>query len=216
MRLDVTAADGKQRVSVLDAYDVRDRDGEAKTAMFLVEPQNVAGVAYLTYIHPDAADEHWVFIPPTRRARMIRGGMPFATPDLTLADLTLLDVLQRGGAIAASASESGTTYLEGVEVSKVEIVHLARGLAYGSVTVWFGVADGIIRRVDFFDADGALVKTFSQEDVRPIGGVPVAHHGEVRTVPSGSRTVIDLSDVRLDRGLPRELFSLESLARGGR
>jgi hypothetical protein len=60
------------------------------------------------------------------------------------------------------------------------------------------------------------VKRVEQTDIRTVDGIPVAHHLEAVTPARGSRTVMEVDEVRFNQGLPDDLFSQRALERGKR
>src|SRR5262245_37528523 len=85
---------------------------------------------------------------------------------------------------------------------------------YELIAVWIGRDDGVPRQIEFYGAD--LLRRFRQGDVRMVNGIPVAHHGEVETLGTGTHTVIDVTDVRFDEQLDPEVFTQRGLERGFR
>ena len=60
------------------------------------------------------------------------------------------------------------------------------------------------------------MKRIAQSDVRTVDGIPVAHHLDVETTKTGSRTSMDIDGVRFNQQLESDLFTQRSLERGKR
>lgn len=216
MRLTSTDRKGGERQRVVDVFDMRLDDGEARSIMFFVDPPEVRGTAVLAFFHRGTIADQWLYLPELQRVRQITANtrrQPWMGTDFTYADLSLLIALQAGNPVAESAQETDATTLDDTAVSVIELTGLAEDVPYDGLVAWFGRDDGILRRLDCF-ANDELVKQLTQGAVRLVDGVAVAHHGEMRSLTAGTRTLVDLSEVQIDRGLSDDLFTQRALEAG--
>ena len=135
--------------------------------------------------------------------------------DLTYGDLDLMQEVVNWTEQDATADLRGTETIEGVSTYAIAFVP-KHDVGYNKIVAWLGT-DGLEpRQIEFFADGAAPVKRLRQSSFRQIGTPPVAHTVEVETLAAGSRTTMQLVDVKFDQGLRDDLFSQAALERGDR
>ncbi len=87
-----------------------------------------------------------------------------------------------------------------------------RDAAWGRIVTWVDAEDGIPSRRDFFDREGALVRTLRLGDVREVGGRRYPHLWVVRRPDGGgSETRLRVDAVRFEASFDEAVFSTRSL-----
>jgi outer membrane lipoprotein-sorting protein len=92
----------------------------------------------------------------------------------------------------------------------------AADVSYGSIRLWLSRDDSVIRKYEFRDADGQVVKTLLLSDIRPVANIPSAHKLEMRNARTGSRTVVDMTTLTYNTGLADDVFTQRRLEKGVR
>jgi hypothetical protein len=210
-----TVRGGSERVRELRLLQRRITDGEQRTAMFFVAPDEVRGTGLLTFVHPDRAAEQWLYLPDLLRTRQIAarlGSESFVGTDLTYRDLDVIQSMPFWSDRRVTIGMLGEEPLAGTMTDVLTMVPKTDDIGYREIVVWLGRDDGVPRQIEFYDAD--LVRRLWQSDVWLVDGIPVAHHGEVESPLTATRTVIDVSEVRFDEGLEPGIFTTAGLERG--
>lgn len=218
MRMTIVDARGKERVRELDSRTLDLGGGEKKSLLVFVSPRDVKGVGFLAFAHADRDDDQWLHLPALKRVRRITANgrtQSFQGSDFSYADLDLFDELAEWTEDDAASELLRREPVGGVECAVIALVPKGKEIPYGRIVVWLDPAESVFRRIELHDEDGAeVVKRVELADFRPVGRVPTPHRLEMTTLRKGTRTRIELSEVRYDQGLSEELFTERQLERG--
>lgn len=141
-------------------------------------------------------------------------GDRFASSDLTFEDIDLLADLQTWSADDGSASLQGDEAVDGVACHVLELVPTRRDLSYAKIRLWIGRDDLVWRRIELIGGDGNAAKRLRQSKIERVRAIPVGMRMDVETLGAGSRSEIELSEVRFDEGLSEDSLTLGHLERG--
>jgi hypothetical protein len=205
----------------LTMYERRLPGREEQAILFFDAPASIKGVAFLSFSHPGKADEQWLYLPALKRPRQIgvsksARSESFAGTDLTFHDLDVLQDMTSWTEAEAPAALVGEESIDGVPTYEIELKPKRDDVYYPRILVWLGKDDLVARRTEFFANGPEPVKRVEQSDIRTVDGIPVAHRLEAVTVKNGSRTVMDVAQVRFNQTLESDLFTQRSLERGKR
>lgn len=218
MVLHIYGRRGGERVRELVIYRKRYGGGEEKAVSFFLSPAEVHGTAFLAFSHPHRADDQWLYLPALKRIRRItaRGkDQSFMGTDFTYRDLDILNEMRDWKEKDAPSRLLREDSVGGVAAYVIELRPRREDIPYGRIVMWMGKDDLVARKLELYGRDsGELEKVLSREDVRKIGAIPTPHHLEMRNLKRGSRTVVELSEVRYDQGLADDLFTQRQLERG--
>src|SRR5262249_52002246 len=116
---------------------------------------------------------------------------------------------------AASKLVRDGDVVEGVQCAVIEMVLQNKPYDYARLLLWLDREDSTFRKIEFYDkGDGAWVKTLTLGRFATIDGIPTAQRVEMVNAKKGTKTVLDLSETRYNRGLTDEVFSERTLERG--
>jgi outer membrane lipoprotein-sorting protein len=104
--------------------------------------------------------------------------------------------------------------VDGTPSHVVELAPQRDDIGYKKIVVWLGKADLVPRQLEFWEGGSEPKKRLKQSEVRSIGPIPVAHRVEVATPAAGSRTVIEIADVKFDQKVDPDLFTQRYLELG--
>lgn len=220
-KLKMTLVDsrGGERIRDIEIYakDYGHRTGKAIT--FFLSPPEVKGVGFLAWSYPDKDDDQWLYLPELKRVRQITANtrkQSFQGSDFSYQDLELFDDIRDWTeADATSKLVKESDAVEGVACAVIELAPQGKDLDYVRLVVWLDRKDSVVRKVEFYDKkDGALLKTLALSDFKTIDGVPTPHRMEMASVKKGTKTLMELSEVRYNRGLSDEIFTQRYLERG--
>jgi outer membrane lipoprotein-sorting protein len=218
MTLRIVYRAGGTREDQIEVYDRR-ADGERKTIAFVVAPAEVKGTGFLELAHAGRAPEQWLYLPDLKRVRQIASTMrneSFVGSDLTYRDMNLLAEMPSWSEADAAASLRGAETVEGTATHLIELTPKREDIGYDRILLWLGKEDLVARKLELYAQQAEPRKRITQHDVRLVGAIPVAYRTDLETPQTGSRTAVEITDVKFNQGLKDDLFTQRQLERGGR
>lgn len=206
---------GNERHRKLQMMTRREGPGEQKTLAVFLEPAEVRGTAVLQHVPKDGASSQWLYLPELGRTRRINTAarrQSFMGTDFSYADLDIME-----NALRWSASEAGARPLPGgSEEGRAwfELAPLDPEAAYDRVRVQLSEANAHLRAMEMGGEPGAPTKSLQFDDVREVTGIPTAFRLAMSQPDRGTRTLVDVSEVRYDTGISAETFTQRALERG--
>lgn len=210
---------GGERVRELDIYAKNYGHRVRKTIMFFLSPPEVKGVGFLSSSAPGRDDEQWLYLPELKRVRQISGAsrkQSFQGSDFSYDDLQLFDDIREWTeSDAASKLVSDGEVIDGAPCAVIELTPQGKSYDYARLILWLERKDATYRKLELYDKkDGALVKTLSLSKFATVDNVPTAHRIEMANVKKGTKTLLEISEVRYNRGLADDQFTERTLERG--
>lgn len=165
----ITDAKGRQRIRESRMSSMSFPDGTEKRLIRFHAPAEVRGTGILIYDYKEKGDDMWIYLPALRKTRRIVSreksksfmGSEFSNANLSapaLDDFTYL--------------VSGSEMYEGKKMLLLESrpVDMDKEDEYGfSRTVsWMDDNNYLVYRIDYYDMDGTLFKTITNEKFEPI------------------------------------------------
>jgi outer membrane lipoprotein-sorting protein len=217
MTLHIHAKRGGERVRELRIYNKRHPNDEDKSISFFLAPAEVKGTAFLQWTHKSRDDDQWLYLPELKRTRQITARArdeSFMGTDFTYRDLEIMGKILNWTEDDAPTKLVGEEPVGGATCHVIELLPKQEGMTYGKLMLWMDKDKLVPRKLEFYDREGERVKRLTMDDVRDIGAIPTAHRLEMENVKSGSRTVVERTDVAYDAGLKDDLFTQRQLERG--
>jgi len=156
--------------------------------------------------------EVWNWLPSVQRVIKIPPSMmlqPWMGSDFTNDDLV------RQASIVNDYTHRiiGTDTLEGRRCWKIELVPKPEaGVVWGKQIMWISQKDDMELRVEYYDEDGALAKSFCGSAVRNFNGRSFPSHWEMLPVhEDGNKTILEYESVRFDVRLDPAFFSEQNM-----
>lgn len=187
-----------------------ENDGD-KSIMVFDRPRDLKGTAILTFTHKTANDDQWLYLPSLKRVKRISSadksgpfmGSEYAYEDLSSTELEKYryDYLR-------------DEQLDGEACFVVERIPLDKNSGYTRQVTWIDQSEYRLRRVDYYDRKGELLKTMTLSDYqqyldrywRP-GRTVMANH------QNGKTTELIISNYVFRSGFDDSDFSREALSR---
>jgi len=218
-RLKLRIVDGRniERRRELIMRTLKGPDGEDKTTTVFITPPEVRGTSFLQFAHQDRDAEQWLFLPALGRIRQIAAqskNESFMGTDFSYRDLELLTDVFEWTEEEAPARLVGTEQIDGVEAAVIELTPRKKDVGYQKVRLTMTKPDLVIRRMEFFGSSETPKKLLRLDDVRNLGAIPTAFRLEMVQPQAGSKTEVDVVDVRYDQKLSEDLFTTRALERG--
>lgn len=183
----------------------------AKTRLLFENPPDVKGTILLSHGRRTAADEQWIYLPAFKRVKKIAGSTrssPFMASDFSYEDILSMNPRVE----KYTYSKMPSAMLDGLTCFVIDRKPLESGTGYSRQTVWVDTTHYLIRKVDFFAADGSHHKTLTLHDYR----LEKEKHWRARemrmkNVKTGGETILRGSDYVLGSRLNAALFDPTAL-----
>jgi outer membrane lipoprotein-sorting protein len=217
MSLRIVDKRGGERMRELEVYERRYPNDETKSIVFFLAPAEVKGTGFLAFNHKGRAADQWLYLPALKRVRQITArarSESFMGTDLSYRDLDLLQDMTRWTEEDARSSLRGSETVDDADSWVIEETPVRDDIGYQKIVLWLSKDDLFPRRIDLFEDGAEPKKRIDQREVKVVDGIPTAHRTEVQSPEAGSRTEIDISDVRFNKGLDDSVFSERYLQRG--
>jgi len=210
---------GGERIRDLEVYDKNYGHRTRKGITFFLSPPEVKGVGFLSWSYPDKDDDQWLYLPELKRVRQISGAtrkQSFQGSDFTYDDLELFDDIRDWTEKdAASKLIREREMVDGVPCAVIELVPQGKEYEYARFLLWLDRKNSTFRQIELYDKkDGALLKTLALGGFETIENVPTPHRIEMTNVKKGTKTMLEVSEIRYNRGLADEVFTERTLERG--
>jgi len=132
-------------------------DGDKSLTIFN-KPRDVKGTAFLSFSHPQANDDQWLYLPALKRVKRISSrnkSGPFMGSEYAFEDLSSFEIEKY------TYKYLGDDTLNGLATFKVEQYPLDENSGYTRRIVWVDQLAHRIQKIDFYDRKNSLLKTLS-------------------------------------------------------
>ncbi|WP_057831891.1 outer membrane lipoprotein-sorting protein [Colwellia sp. TT2012] len=185
-------------------------DGDKSLTIFN-KPRDIKGTAFLSFSHPVAADEQWLFLPALKRVKRISSrnkSGPFMGSEFAFEDLSSFEVEKY------SYKYLGVEELNGFTNFKVEQYPVDENSGYTRRIVWLDTLEYRIHKIDFYDRKNSLLKTLTFSGYKQY----LAKHWradsqEMINHQNGKSTELKWSNYNFKTGLSDSDFNRNSLKR---
>ncbi|MFC6668975.1 outer membrane lipoprotein-sorting protein [Marinobacterium aestuariivivens] len=185
-------------------------DGD-KSIMVFDRPRDLNGTAILTFTHKAGSDDQWLYLPALKRVKRISAADksgPFMGSEFAYEDLSSQEVEKYTYTYLRDES------LDGEPCFVVERVPVDPKSGYTRQVTWLDKSEYRLRRVDYYDRKGELLKTMTLSGYtqyldqywRP-GKMIMDNH------QNGKSTTLIFEDYRFRTGLTDSDFDRSALSR---
>jgi hypothetical protein len=167
VRMVLTDSAGKARERAMEVTG-RKKDGLYQSLVRVLNPADVAGMAFLVLERGNEESEQYIYLPGLKRTRRIAGRErdgSFMGSDFTYADMQGVDSKQAKHArLADEKVGSELCYL--IEST----LDPSAKIAYAKVVTWVRQSDFVALRTRFYDRNGKLAKTLYTRRIKNVDG----------------------------------------------
>ncbi|PHR84985.1 MAG: outer membrane lipoprotein-sorting protein [Colwellia sp.] len=185
-------------------------DGDKSLTIFN-KPRDVKGTAFLSFSHPVAADDQWLFLPALKRVKRISSrnkSGPFMGSEFAFEDLSSFEVEKYTYKFLAEEA------LNGIETFKVEQYPVDENSGYTRRIVWLDIQEYRVQKVDFYDRKDSLLKTLTFSGYKQyLAKYWRADKQEMINHQNGKSTELKWSNYDFKTGLSDSDFNRNSLKR---
>lgn len=183
--------------------------GDQKYFILFLRPADVRDMTFLVRKYPLKDSDRWLYIPAIHLVKRIAADdkrSSFVGSDFSYEDVSGRAVEEDAHTLLREET------LEGKEVFVVKSVPKdEKSVDFGYKVSWIDKGNFVLRKEEYYDRRGALLKVFTAEEVRHIQGFPTTVRRTMRNVQTGHRTEVRYEEVKYDIGLADRLFSERSL-----
>ncbi len=195
------------RIATLEKPDESVGD---KSLVVFDTPRDIEGTALLSHAKILDPDDQWLYLPALKRVKRISSsnksgpfvGSEFAFEDFTAIELNKFDYTYIGteqcGAMTCDVLERSPRY---------------ENSGYTKQVSWVDQTDYQIRKVEFYDRRGDLLKVLELKDYRNYDGIWRAHTLSMTNVQTNKQTDLVYGDYTFKTGLAENDFVKGKLTR---
>jgi outer membrane lipoprotein-sorting protein len=179
------------------------------------KPADVAGTKFLTSPVKGGDAEQRLYLPALKKVRKIASGDKGG--DFVNSDLSYYDMqdrkLEDGNYTFVGENETlDDAAFAGKKFYKLEMASKDASSPYSRSVFWLSMDDYQPARIDAFDAKtGALVKTILFPVYEEQKGIKVPVQTLVINLKRGSKTLLQLNNLKVNSGLKDDVFSVKNL-----
>lgn len=192
---------------------------DSKLLFFSEFPPDDRGKAFMGYIYSDdRMDDHWLYLPELRMVRKMNHDMhehhreddEFAPSDLTRGDLVPRAPDADRHRLAGEETVEGRAYYVVESVPEDED---DENYPYSKTVKWIAKDNFLTERIDYYRGGDQAAKR-QRIKWKKIDKFWVWEQVVGEDLKDGSRTVLDISDIRVNVGLKDQAFTARSLRNG--
>ena len=195
----------------ISTFEKPDETVGDKSLVLFDTPRDIEGTALLSHAKILDPDDQWLYLPALKRVKRISSsnksgpfvGSEFAFEDFTAIELNKFDY-----------KHIGTVDCNGLQCDVLERLPRYENSGYTKQVAWVDQTDFQIRKVEFYDRRGDLLKVLELKDYRRYdNGVWRAHLLSMSNVQTNKQTDLIYDDYRFDVGLTESDFVKGRLSR---
>ncbi len=202
---------GQTRVRKIQQY-TKDFGDVEKSIMFFMSPADVKNTSFMNWSYDDDRDDdQWIYLPALKRVKRISSDSKsdyFMGSDFTYDDLG--DRKLDADVHKLLREET----IDGQACYVVESVSKDEDYMYSKTITWIRKDNFVGLKKEFYDEDGELLKILRIKEVKKISGFWVITHSEMNNVQNNHKTIIQLSNIKINTGVPASKFTERMMMRG--
>ncbi len=207
---------GKERVRKVTQMTKTDKNGLRKSLIRFLSPADVKGTGLLQIENKGRDDDNWLYLPALRKVRRISGGSKtdrFMGSDFTYEDLEPEDLEDHTYKLLGSETRDGG---EAWKIEALPKESVSDKTGYSKRILWITKDHYQMVKVKFFNKDGAYSKELIGGGIRKIEGADKwrTFRIEMQNVLKGTKTVLDITDYKLNTGIKDKIFTRRYLKKG--
>jgi len=212
LKMTLTNSAGKERVRKIKQF-TRDFGEIEKKIMFFVKPADIKNTSFMTWGYDEEGkdDDQWIYLPALKKTKRISSDSKsdyFMGSDFTYDDLGDRQPNQDTHTILREETINEEDCYVVESVSKDEEYMYSKTITWIIKDKWIGV------KKDFYDEDDDLLKTLSVDKYEDINGFLIITHTEMKNEQKDHRTVMNLTNVKINDGISKSKFSERMMTRG--
>ncbi len=202
---------GQTRVRKIKQF-TRDFGTVEKSIMFFISPADVKNTSFMNWSYDaDKPDDQWIYLPTIKKVKRISSDSKsdyFMGSDFTYDDLGDRKLDDDTHKLLREETVNGHACYVVQSIPKDD------DYMYSKTITWIRKDNFVGAKKEFYDEDGELLKVLTVKKVEKISGFWVITHSEMKNVQNNHKTIIQLSDVKINTGVPADKFTERMMMRG--
>jgi outer membrane lipoprotein-sorting protein len=203
---------GQTRIRKIQQY-TKDFGNVEKSIMFFMSPADVKNTSFMNWSYDDEnkADDQWIYLPALKKVKRISSDSKsdyFMGSDFTYDDLG--DRKLDADVHKLLREEN----VDGFDCYVVESVSKDEDYMYSKTVTWIRKDNFVGVKKEFYDEDGELLKVLHIKEVKKISGYWIITHSEMDNVQKNHKTIMQLSNIKINTGVPASKFTERMMMRG--
>jgi outer membrane lipoprotein-sorting protein len=211
LTMTLTNKSGQTRVRKIKQF-TKDLGDVDKSIMFFMSPADVKNTSFMNWSYDsDKSDDQWIYLPALKKVKRISSDSKsdyFMGSDFTYDDLG--DRKLDADVHKLLKEES----VDGHDCYVVQSISKDEDYMYSKTITWIRKDNFVGVKKEFYDEDGELLKVLHITDVKKISGFWIVTHSEMKSVQNNHKTLIQLSDIKVNTGVSASKFSERMMTRG--
>ncbi len=211
LTMTLTNKSGQTRIRKIKQF-TKDLGDVEKKIMFFMSPADVRNTSFMNWSYDsDKSDDQWIYLPALKKVKRISSDSKsdyFMGSDFTYDDLG--DRKLDADVHKLLREET----IDGHDCYVVESVSKDEDYMYSKTITWIRKDNFVGVKKEFYDEDGELLKVLHIKEVKKISGIWVITNSEMVNVQNNHKTLIQLSDIKVNTGVPVSRFSERMMMRG--
>jgi predicted RND superfamily exporter protein/outer membrane lipoprotein-sorting protein len=198
------------RSLAITTFEVADESVGDKSLVVFDSPNDIKGTALLSHARILDPDDQWLYLPALKRVKRISSANksgPFVGSEFAFEDFTALELNKYDYDWLREET------LGDLQTDVVERTPRYENSGYSRQISWVDQEVFQVRKVEFYDRRGDLLKTLVLADYREYGGVWRSHRMEMINHQTGKSTDLIYGDYEFNVGLDDDDFERGILTR---
>lgn len=209
VKMVITEADGASKTRSLEIRR-KGHDDTQKVLVKLEGPADVKGIALLSVSKGKSSDQ-WIYMPSSKQTRRIQSGKnrggSFMDSELSYEDMGTSSDARFESKVIGKKKENGTDYTLIENVPHGESV-------YGKTILWVADKTDLVGKIEYFDKANKPLKVSTFSGYKKFENVWRAQKVQVSNLQNKRGTVLELSGLKLNKGLDDGEFTESALTEG--
>ncbi len=212
LKMTLISSSGNKRVREIKQY-IKDFGDVEKKIMFFIKPADVRNTSFMnwSYDDPNKDDDQWIYLPALKKIKRISSdskGDYFMGSDFTYDDLGDRKPNEDTHKILREEK------LNGEDCYVIESIPKDEDYMYSKTVTWIIKDKWIGLKKEFYDEDGEYLKTLNIKNYKKIKDYWLITKTEMDNVQKNHKTIMELSNVKIDTGIPANKFTERMMKRG--
>jgi len=202
---------GRKRVRSLHQYFI-DLGAVEKKIMFFKSPSDVKNTSFMNWSYDNASkdDDQWLYLPALKKVKRISSSSKdneFMGSDFTYEDMEKRSPDRDNHKFIKSEKINGEDCWVVQATPKEEE-------QYSKKVAWISKSRNIPLKINFYDEDEEFLKTLTVLQAKKVSKYWIIVKQEMKNVQKNHKTVIELTNLSVDKGLSESLFTQRQMQRG--
>ncbi len=203
---------GDTRVREIKQYG-KDYGKDEKSIMFFISPADVRNTSFMNWSYDAEGkdDDQWIYLPALKKIKRISSDSKsdyFMGSDFTYDDLGDRHPSEDTHKLIREEN------LDSEDCYVVESISKENDYMYSKTLTWVIKDKWIGLKKEFYDEDGEHLKTLSVGKFEMIDGYWTILNSNMHNIQKGHKTVMELSDVKINTGIDDGKFTERIMKRG--